>query len=105
MYAVRDVSRLGTVMAVFTSAQDFCFKQLIKKIRINSKPYVPRALRFSCQGPSRLRESGKGYGDESGEGERSQANENYHPHITPQQKTLLFKSFDGIFRTNTQNDI
>ena len=39
-----------------------CFKQPIKKIRINSKNPVPRALRFSCQGPSRLREAKRAMG-------------------------------------------
>ena len=45
-------------MAVFTSAQDFFVSNSqSKKIELIRKPYVPRALRFSCQGPSRLREA------------------------------------------------
>ena len=31
-----------------------------KKLELIKKPYVPRALRFSCQGPSRPREAIKG---------------------------------------------
>ena len=39
-----------------------------KKFEFIQKSYVPRALRFSWQGPSRLREANKGYGDENGGG-------------------------------------
>ena len=45
-------------MAVFTSAQDFFVSNSqSKKFELIQKPFVPRALRFSCQGPSRLREA------------------------------------------------
>ena len=45
-------------MAVFTSAQDFFVSNSQSaKFELIQKPYVPRALRFSCQGPSQLREA------------------------------------------------
>ena len=50
-------------MAVFTSAQDFFVSNSqSKKFELIQKPYVPRALRFSCQGPSRLREAKRAMG-------------------------------------------
>ena len=50
-------------MAVFTSAQDFLFSNSqSKKFELIKKPYVPRALRFWCQGPSRLREAERAVG-------------------------------------------
>ena len=50
-------------MAVFTSAQDFFVSNSqSKKFELIKKPYVPRALRFSCQGPSRLREAKRAMG-------------------------------------------
>ena len=50
-------------MAVFTSAQDFFVSNSqSKKIELIQRPYVPRALRFSCQGPSRLREAKRAMG-------------------------------------------
>ena len=50
-------------MAVFTSAQDFFVSnRQSKKFELIQKPYVPRALRFSCQGPSRLREAKRAMG-------------------------------------------
>ena len=38
------------------------FKQSIKKFELIQKSYVPRALCFSCQGPSRLREAKRAMG-------------------------------------------
>ena len=50
-------------MAVFTSAQDFFVSNSqSKKFELIQKPYVPRAFRFSCQGPSRLREAKRAMG-------------------------------------------
>ena len=50
-------------MAIFTSAQDFFVSNSqSKKFEIIQKPYVPRALCFSCQGPSRLREAKRAMG-------------------------------------------
>ena len=55
----RRWSQLGA--NILTSTQDFfVFKQPIKKFKLIQKSYVPRALRFSCQGSA-----GKGYGDEN----------------------------------------
>ena len=42
-----------------------CLKQPIKKIRIQNS-YVPLALRFSCQGSSRLREAKRAMGTRMG---------------------------------------
>ena len=45
-------------MAVLTSDQDFFVSNgQSKQFKLIKKPYVPRALRFSCQGSSRLREA------------------------------------------------
>ena len=50
-------------MAFFTSAQDFFVSNSqSKKFELIQKSYVPRALRFSCQGPSRLREAKRAMG-------------------------------------------
>ena len=50
-------------MAVFTSAQDFFVSNSqSKKFELIQNPYVPRALRFACQGPSRLREAKRAMG-------------------------------------------
>ena len=50
-------------MAVFTSAQDFFVSNSqSKKFELIQKPYVPRALRFSCQCPSPLREAKRAMG-------------------------------------------
>ena len=54
-------------MAFFTSAQDFFVSNSqSKKFELIQKSYVPRALRFSCQGPSRLREAKRAMGTRMG---------------------------------------
>ena len=59
MYAVvMFLKTLWDSHGVFTSAQDFFVSNSqSKNFELIQKPYVPRALRFSCQGPSRLREA------------------------------------------------
>ena len=50
-------------MAVFTSGQEFFVSNSqSKKFELIQKSCVPRALRFSCKGPSRLREAKKAMG-------------------------------------------
>ena len=54
-------------MVVFTSAQDFFVSNSqSKKFELIQKPYVPRALCFACQGPSRLREAKSAMGTRMG---------------------------------------